>query len=363
MMLRALTLAALLAGCQTTVEGDPAVQAASNSALVGRHFGSGVDTDLVVATIGTETITAAQVAAYLDLFPALTTAQAVDDLVDLHRASTAADEAGAAGLQTVKRDAELRGRALAFLRNHLESNQKTTAVSDAKINEALNDPAYSIFYGLPERIRATHLLVIAPPKPPANAPAAPAAPAAPTDSPAARAARSKLAADILVELRDLDHPATALDLRNAYKRHFEAAKAQGIELHKDEGMVFPRRFSGRPRWQGAVASVVDPFADACFNAKVGDLLGPVETEFGLHLIVVEARYPEVAPPTAERRARVARFLTLQARQGALKAELDRLAAEQSVVPYPENIRAVSRSAVDQVKERSQTIAPAAAQRP
>lgn len=357
MRLRVLTLAALLAGCQTTVEGDPDAQAASARALVASQFGSGVDADLVVATVGTETITAAEVAAYLDLFPALTTAQAVDDLVDLHRASTAADEAGAAGLQTVKRDAELRGRALAFLRNHLESNQKTTAVSDAKINEALNDPAYSIFYGLPERIRATHLLVIAPPKPPANAPAAP------TDSPAASAARSKLAADILAELRDLDHPATALDLRNAYKRHFEAAKAQGIELHKDEGMVFPRRFSGRPRWQGAVASVADPFADACFNAKVGDLLGPVETEFGLHLIVVEARYPEVAPPTAERRARVARFLTLQARQGALKAELDRLAAEQSVVPYPENIRAVSRSAVDQVKERSQTIAPGAAQRP
>lgn len=357
MRLRALTLAALLAGCQTTVERDPALQAASTRALVGSQFGSGVDADLAVATVGTETITAAEVAAYLDLFPALTTVQAVDDLVDLYRASTAADEAGAAGLQTVKLDAEMRGRALAYLRRHLDSNDKALAVSDAQIDEALKDPAYSVFYGLPERIRATHLLVIAPPKPPANAPAAP------TDSPAASAARSKLATDILAELRDLDHPATALDLRNAYKRHFEAAKAQGIELHKDEGMVFPRRFSGRPRWQGAVARVVDPFADACFNAKVGDLLGPVETEFGLHLIVVEARYPEVAPPPAERRARIARFLALQARQGSLKAELDRLALEQSVVPYPENIRTVSRSAVDQVKERGQSVAPAAPQRP
>lgn len=360
MRLTALTLAALLAGCQPTVQGDPAGQAVSTSALVGRQFGSGVDANLVVATVGTETITAAEVAAYLDLFPALTTAQAVDDLLDLLRASTAADEAGAAGLQTVKRDAELRGRALAFLRNHMESNEKAAAVSDAQIDEALNDPAYSVFYGLPERIRATHLLVMAPPKPP---PKPSAALNPPTDILTDRAARSKLAADILAELRELDHPANALDLRNAYKRHLDAAKAQGIELHKDEGMVFPRRFSGPPRWQGAVARVVDPFADACFSAKVGDLLGPVETEFGLHIIVVEARYPEVAPPPAERRARVARFLTLQARQGSLKAELDRLAAEQSVVPYPENIRAVSRSAVDQVKERSQSIAPAAAQRP
>ena len=358
MRLRAATLAVLLAGCQMTVEGDPALQAASTREVASGQFGSGVDPGLIVATVGAETITAAEVAAYLDLFPALTTAQAVDDLIDLHRAATAADEAGAAGLQIVKRDAELRGRALAFLRHHLESNG--TAVTDAQIDEALKDPAYSIFYGLPERVRATHLIVMAPPKPPANAPAVPTAT---TDSATASAARRKLAEDILAELRDLDHPATALDLRNAYRRHLEPAKGQGIELHKDEGMVFPRRFSGRPRWQGAVARVVDPFADACFNAKVGDLLGPVETEFGLHIIVVEARYPEVAPPPAERRARVARFLTLQARQGSLKAELDRLAVEQSVVPYPENIRAVSRSAVDQVKERSQTVAPAANQRP
>ena len=358
MRLRAATLAVLLAGCQMTVEGDPALQAASTREVASGQFGSGVDPGLIVATVGAETITASEVAAYLDLFPALTTAQAVDDLIDLHRAATAAHEAGAAGLQIVKRDAELRGRALAFLRHHLESNG--TAVTDAQIDEALKDPAYSIFYGLPERVRATHLIVMAPPKPPANAPAVPTAT---TDSATASAARRKLAEDILAELRDLDHPATALDLRNAYRRHLEPAKGQGIELHKDEGMVFPRRFSGRPRWQGAVARVVDPFADACFNAKVGDLLGPVETEFGLHIIVVEARYPEVAPPPAERRARVARFLTLQARQGSLKAELDRLAVEQSVVPYPENIRAVSRSAVDQVKERSQTVAPAANQRP
>jgi len=357
MRLPAATLAALLAGCQQLAQGDPAAQAASASALVAEQFGSGVDATLVVATVGTENITAAQVAAYLDLFPALTTAQAVDDLVDLHRASTAADEAGAAGLKTVKLDAELRGRALAYLRLHLNSNDKAIAVSDAKIDEALNDPAYSVFYGLPERIRATHLLVMAPPAPPANAPAA----AVPPKGDAA--ARLKLAEDILAELRELGHPATALDLREAYTRNFDTAKAEGIELHKDEGMVFPRRFSGRPRWQGAVARVVDPFADACFNAKVGDLLGPVETEFGLHIIVVEARYPEVAPPPAERRARVARFLTLQARQGSLKAELDRLALEQSVVPYPENIRAVSRSAVDQFKERSQSIAPTAPQPP
>lgn len=347
-----------LSACAQESVGDPAKFDASTASLVTAQFGSGVAPDRMVATVGNETISTAEVAAYLELFPALTTRQAVDDLIDLHRAAEAADAAAAPGLDTVRLDAMLRGRALAYLRQHLAAQGPALAVSDADLQKALNDPAYSVFYGLPERVRATHLLVMAPPAPPANAP-----PGTTAEAPEAKAARVRLADTILAELRGLGRAPTALDLREAYKRHVEAAKTAGIELHKDEGMVFPRRFSGRPRWQGAVARVVDPFADACFNAKIGDLLGPVETEFGLHIIVVEARYPEVAPPEAERRDRIARFLAIQARQGSLKAELDRLAAEQSVVPYAENIRAVSRSAVEQVKERHQSVAPVTGQRP
>lgn len=318
--------------------------AAGEPALVARQFGAGIDPARVIATVGDASITSGEVAAYLELFPALTTRQAVDDLIDLHRASAAAEGSAAEGLETVARDARLRGRALAYLRRFMEQRDGSGAVSEAQIDAALRDPAYSVFYGLPERVRATHLLVMTPP-----------ASAAPRTVPAApRDAQRRYAERLLGELRALGRPVTALDLRESFVRHRNEAAAAGMELHKDEGMVFPRRFSGRPRWQGAVARVVDPFADACFAAKVGDLIGPVETEFGFHLIVVEERYPEVAPPVAERRERIARFLAIQARQGDLKAELERLAAEQSVVPYPENIRAVSRSAVDQMRARTQS---------
>ena len=348
--MRPALLALALAGCAAPPPGDTAKLAASNAALVADQFGSGIDPAVVVATVGSETICTADVAAYLALFPALSTRQAVDDLIDLRRAASAADEAASPGLDTVRLDAELRGRALAYLRHHFATHAQEVAVSEAELDKALDDPAYSVFYGLPERVRASHLLVMAPPAPPANAPA-------PPEPPEAEAARVRLADTLLADLRGLGRPATALDLREAYNRHLAEAKQAGIELHKDEGMVFPRRFAGRPRWQGAVARVVDPFADACFNANVGDLLGPLETEFGLHLIVVEARYPEVAPPAPERRERVARFLAIQARQRSLKAEIDRLAAAQTVTPYPENIRAVSRSAVEQVKERHQGLSP------
>lgn len=356
--MRRLCLLLALSACAQDSLGDPAKHDASTASLVAAQFGSGIPPEFTVATIGNETINADEVAAYLELFPALTTRQAVDDLIDLHRAASAADAAAPPGLETVKLDAMLRGRALAYLRSHLAEREKALAVTESELDRAMNDPAYSVFYGLPERVRASHLLVVAPQAPSSNAQAPAAA-----ESQASKAERAALATTIMAELRSLDHPATALDIRQAYRRHLDTAKAAGIELHKDEGMVFPRRFSGRPRWQGAVARVVDPFADACFDAKVGDLIGPVETEFGLHLIVVEARYPEVAPPSAERRDRVARFLAVQARQASVKAEVDRLAAEQSVVPYPENIRAVSRSAVEQVKERHQSMAPAAGQRP
>lgn len=332
----------LLAACGHDDGVSKTEVAAGAVDLVRREFGTSADAATVVATVGDEKVTAAEMAAYLELFPALTTRQALDDLLDLHRAALAADGSAEEGLATVALDAQLRGRALAYLRTFMAGSEARSAVTDAQIDAALRDPAYSVFYGLPERIRATHLLVMTPP-------ASKAATAVPV---ADRVAQRAYAERLLLELRALGRPITALDLREAFVRHRDDAAAAGMELHKDEGMVFPRRFSGRPRWQGAVARVVDPFADACFEAKVGDLLGPVETEFGFHLIVVEERYPESAPPVPERRERIARFLAIQARQGDLKAELDRLAREQSVIPYPENIRAVSRSAVDQMRERT-----------
>ena len=76
-------------------------------------------------------------------------------------------------------------------------------------------------------------------------------------------------------------------------------------------------------------AMVKPFADAAFNAKIGDLVGPVETQYGLHLIKVEDKRTEdgkeevkashillkvtPAPSTMEEQENKARFFSEDAK--------------------------------------------------
>ncbi|MDH3403039.1 MAG: SurA N-terminal domain-containing protein [Acidobacteriota bacterium] len=49
----------------------------------------------------------------------------------------------------------------------------------------------------------------------------------------------------------------------------------------------------------ARGAMVKPFEDAAFGAELGDLVGPVESSFGVHLIQVQARRPGGLQPLAE----------------------------------------------------------------
>lgn len=72
--------------------------------------------------------------------------------------------------------------------------------------------------------------------------------------------------------------------------------AQGIidRLSKGEDFVaLAKRFSKCPSkakggdlgWFGK-GDMVKPFEDACFAGKTGDVVGPVQTEFGYHVIKI-----------------------------------------------------------------------------
>lgn len=59
--------------------------------------------------------------------------------------------------------------------------------------------------------------------------------------------------------------------------------ARAVSLDTGSG-----RNGGELGW-GAVAQYVDPFADAIRDAEIGAIVGPVETQFGFHIIQVRAR--------------------------------------------------------------------------
>jgi peptidylprolyl isomerase/peptidyl-prolyl cis-trans isomerase D len=82
---------------------------------------------------------------------------------------------------------------------------------------------------------------------------------------------------------------------------------------------------GDLNWFGK-GRMVKPFEEACFNAKVGDLIGPVQTQFGIHIIKVTGRDSREfkgieltkkivpSPATLERQRRLASEFEFNARE-------------------------------------------------
>ncbi|MDQ7020004.1 MAG: peptidylprolyl isomerase [Robiginitomaculum sp.] len=56
-------------------------------------------------------------------------------------------------------------------------------------------------------------------------------------------------------------------------------------------------------------AMVEPFAKAAFALKKGEISEPVQTEFGWHVIQVEARRKQAPPSFDEMRPRIVRFMT------------------------------------------------------
>ncbi len=86
--------------------------------------------------------------------------------------------------------------------------------------------------------------------------------------------------------------------------------------------------------------MVEPFEQALFALTLDAPLSPVvETQFGLHLILLESLTPEEIQPFAEVKEQLAAEDQLQRAQSAFYAEVDRLAT--LVFENPENIQAVA----------------------
>jgi hypothetical protein len=343
-MRRWLPILLALAACGSTETPQAPEEAAAIGAVVARVLGTSIAPDRVVAHVGDRTITAADVAVYLDFFETLTTEQAVADLVDIEVARAANVTDPPIQLDVARLDARQRGRAYAYLRHTTWEGSGLDDVDPTELQKALDEPAYSVFYGIPELTRASHILVRnSLPEGAAKTPAAEAA--------MLEAARGE-ARQILDELRAGPQPVTLARLNEVFDQHNRDRATGAPLLHRDKGLVFPRRFSGEVRWDDGITSVIQPFADAAFEAPVGSLAGPVETEFGVHVILVEARYPAQQPPEAQRREAVRRFLLLRDRQIRLKDALAELTRQAGVTYHPDNIAKLSQGGLDRIKDET-----------
>ncbi len=116
------------------------------------------------------------------------------------------------------------------------------------------------------------------------------------------------------------------------KKVLAEAKKPGVnfeELAKknSEGPTAPR---GGDLGTFSRGRMVKPFEDVAFAAKAGDVLGPVETQFGFHVIKVYEKTAEVQRPFEEVKESILTSLKARQKSKATRELLDKLKAEAKV---------------------------------
>jgi hypothetical protein len=270
-----------LVGCSNgTDPGADATRVGSDERvreLVASSTSGALEASSVIASVNGSSILAGELVTYLQVFPALTPEAALQDLIDLRLAAASARESLTNAPQLAN-DGRVMGRAMHWLQREVWAN--SDAVSEEGSSEVLNEPGYTAIFGNPELRRASHVLMMFLPES--------------TD------ADKDWALNRLGEIRQellQRGEVWPVDLKEVVGAYVEEAAGHRINFIYDLHMTFPRRYSGPARW-GGLDAVVDEFGDAAFDpaASEGDLLGPVQTQFGHHLILLEQKYdPELLP--------------------------------------------------------------------
>src|SRR5262249_11731361 len=85
-------------------------------------------------------------------------------------------------------------------------------------------------------------------------------------------------------------PATADTLTRQQERNKQLEEAFA-EVARDKSACPSKRDGGDINWFPRIGSMVEPFASAAFALKPYEMSQPVQTQFGMHLILVTARKP------------------------------------------------------------------------
>jgi len=107
-----------------------------------------------------------------------------------------------------------------------------------------------------------------------------------------------------------------------------------IDIEKlGDAFLLPSRFEKTSA--GETARLFgEKFAKELNKTQLGTWAGPIESSYGLHLVRVNARIPEVAPPLANVRETVLRDLLSDRRKQELDTQYEKLRARYTVVVEP-----------------------------
>lgn len=168
-------------------------------------------------------------------------------------------------------------RVIRYLLVDISKLRRLLPVDDAELEAYYADHADEFLQG--EQANARHILIRVPP-----------------DASQEQRAEAKLQADAVANLA----------------RSSDAGFGELAAIHSDDPGTKDK--GGDLGWF-ARGRMVKPFEDAVFAAKPGDILGPVESQFGYHIIKVEGFRPAHQQPFEEVREQV-RFRLLEGRASA-----------------------------------------------
>lgn len=103
-----------------------------------------------------------------------------------------------------------------------------------------------------------------------------------------------------------------------------------FEEAAEEFSTCPSKANGGDLGEFGRGQMVKEFEDAAFNAEVGELVGPVKTQFGYHLILVESKSEEAVIPYEEAAEDLKKSMLTQKQQEAYGAKVEELKAKYVV---------------------------------
>ena len=311
-------------------EGLPPVQQTdpgpSLRATVQDHFGVSIGGDEVVARVQGEAITATDVALWLDLMPTLSVEQAVQDLIDARLGRQMALRDGPEDLAPSLRDGRSRGEALAWLRAHAWHPPGGLVPRDDLLEHALeNNVEVATLRGIPALRTVSHILL------------APARRAAVQDDAWGQRAVERWR----TRLEGVPNRERAREMSAIAREERAEAREHGYSIVVDRHLVIAETRDGPQRWRSSTPYVVEPFARAAFRTPLAEVVGPVRTDFGVHVIAVEAVFEAVPGDAEAARARAAELALAETRSRFTAVKVRELKEETPPFYFDELVDALA----------------------
>lgn len=295
---------------------------------VERRVGPGVDPGRVVARVDGEPITVGDVALCTEMHPARGLEGCLESLVDVAAVSGYVEDADREAPQV--EDARLSALAAAYLREHVVRAPLPDPVSEDEVDAFLVDRASRLIFERPEVRRSSHLLISENRGP----------------SPRARALAERVWAETDWSTIGSSH---ALERLGASLRR--EARETGLAVRVERDQLF-QPFSNPPAF-GGIGGAVQPFADALFAIEApGQYSGLVDSEYGTHIIRLEAIFPPLRLESEAARSIARRELEQRARANQVAELMRSLQPRHETLWWTDNFAFLGAGDEDLLRQQS-----------